>query len=157
MEMRDRIKAIRTHKDINMTQAEFSVSLGLAPTSAASWEKKANPQTPTESMRILICEKFGINREWLETGKGDMFQPQPQDDQALVDQLVRAYHGSPILRAILTTYLQLDEPRRHLVEEILEGFAVAVAKARAEGEPEPDVGEYLTAHVVNTNPDEKAQ
>lgn len=108
-------------------------------------------------MRILICEKFGINREWLETGKGDMFQPQPQDDQALVDQLVRAYHGSPILRVILTTYLQLDEPRRHLVEEILEGFAVAVAKARAEGEPEPDVGEYLTAHVVNTNPDEKAQ
>ena len=157
MEMRDRIKAIRTHKDINMTQAEFSVSLGLAPTSAASWEKKANPQTPTESMRILICEKFGINREWLETGKGDMFQPHPQDDQALVDQLVRAYHGSPILRAILTTYLQLDEPRRHLVEEILEGFAAAVAKARAEGEPEPDVGEYLTARVIDAHSDEKAQ
>lgn len=157
MEMRDRIKAIRTHKDINMTQAEFSVSLGLAPTSAASWEKKANPQTPTESMRILICEKFGVNREWLETGKGDMFQPQPQDDQALVDQLVRAYHGSPILRAILTTYLQLDEPRRHLVEEILEGFAAAVAKAHADGEPEPDVGEYLTARVIDAHSDEKAQ
>ena len=106
---------------------------------------------------MLLCDNLGVNREWLETGKGDMFHPQPQDDQALVDQLVRAYHGSPILRAILTTYLQLDDPRRHLVEEILEGFAVAVAKARAEGEPEPDVGEYLTAHVVNTNPDEKAQ
>ena len=106
---------------------------------------------------MLLCDNLGVNREWLETGKGDMFQPHPQDDQALVDQLVRAYHGSPILRAILTTYLQLDEPRRHLVEEILEGFAVAVAKARAEGDPEPDVGEYLTAHVVNTNPDEKAQ
>lgn len=157
MEMRDRIKAIRTHKDINMTQAEFSVSLGLAPTSAASWEKKANPQIPTESMRILICEKFGINREWLETGEGDMFQPQPQDDQALVDQLVRAYHGSPILRAMLTTYLQLDEPRRRMVEEILEGFAAAVAKSRAEHEPEPDVEEYLATHVANPQPDEKAQ
>lgn len=106
---------------------------------------------------MLLCDNLGVNREWLETGKGDMFQPQPQDDQALVDQLVRAYHGSPILRAILTTYLQLDEPRRHLVEEILEGFAAAVLKARAEGGPEPDVGEYLTTHVVNTNPDEKAQ
>ena len=106
---------------------------------------------------MLLCDNLGVNREWLETGKGDMFQPHPQDDQALVDQLVRAYHGSPILRAILTTYLQLDEPRRHLVEEILEGFAVAVAKARAEGEPEPDVGKYLTARVIDAQPDEKAQ
>lgn len=106
---------------------------------------------------MLLCDNLGVNREWLETGKGDMFQPHPQDDQALVDQLVRAYHGSPILRAILTTYLQLDEPRRHLVEEILEGFAAAVAKARAEGEPEPDVGEYLTARVIDAHSDEKAQ
>ena len=157
MEMRDRIKAIRTHKDINMTQAEFSVSLGLAPTSAASWEKKANPQTPTESMRILICEKFGVNREWLETGKGDMFQPQPQDDHALVDQWMREYNGSPVFRALMTTYLQLSEPRRRLLGELIEEFASAVVKARAEGEPEPDVGEYLTARVIDTHPDEKAQ
>ena len=157
MEMRDRIKAIRTHKDINMTQAEFSVSLGLAPTSAASWEKKANPQTPTESMRILICEKFGVNREWLETGKGDMFQPQPQDDHALVDQWMREYNGSPVFRALMTTYLQLSEPRRRLLGELIEEFASAVVKARAEGEPEPDVGEYLTARVIDTHPDDKAQ
>lgn len=69
MEMRDRIKQIR--KAANMTQAEFSVALGLSPTSAAGWEKK-DAQIPTEPMRLLICKTFGINKSWLETGEGEM-------------------------------------------------------------------------------------
>jgi len=148
-----RIKEARKAKGLTLKQ--LGTLLGISESAVSNIERGRNK--PSGSTLVLLCDNLGVNREWLETGKGDMFQPHPQDDQALVDQLVRAYHGSPILRAILTTYLQLDEPRRHLVEEILEGFAVAVAKARAEGEPEPDVGEYLTAHVVNTNPDEKAQ
>lgn len=151
--MEKRIKEARKAKGLTLKQ--LGTLLGISESAVSNIERGRNK--PSGSTLMLLCDNLGINREWLETGKGDMFQPHPQDDQALVDQLVRAYHGSPILRAILTTYLQLDEPRRHLVEEILEGFAVAVAKARAEGEPEPDVGEYLTAHVVNTNPDEKAQ
>lgn len=151
--MEKRIKEARKAKGLTLKQ--LGTLLGISESAVSNIERGRNK--PSGSTLMLLCDNLGVNREWLETGKGDMFQPHPQDDQALVDQLVRAYHGSPILRAILTTYLQLDEPRRHLVEEILEGFAVAVAKARAEGEPEPDVGEYLTAHVVNTNPDEKAQ
>lgn len=151
--MEKRIKEARKAKGLTLKQ--LGTLLGISESAVSNIERGRNK--PSGSTLMLLCDNLGVNREWLETGKGDMFQPHPQDDQALVDQLVRAYHGSPILRAILTTYLQLDEPRRHLVEEILEGFAVVVAKARAEGEPEPDVGEYLTAHVVNTNPDEKAQ
>lgn len=151
--MEKRIKEARKAKGLTLKQ--LGTLLGISESAVSNIERGRNK--PSGSTLMLLCDNLGVNREWLETGKGDMFQPQPQDDQALVDQLVRAYHGSPILRAILTTYLQLDEPRRHLVEEILEGFAAAVAKARAEGEPEPDVGEYLTTHVVNTNPDEKAQ
>lgn len=151
--MEKRIKEARKAKGLTLKQ--LGTLLGISESAVSNIERGRNK--PSGSTLMLLCDNLGVNREWLETGKGDMFQPHPQDDQALVDQLVRAYHGSPILRAILTTYLQLDEPRRHLVEEILEGFAVAVAKARAEGEPEPDVGEYLTTHVVNTNPDEKAQ
>lgn len=151
--MEKRIKEARKAKGLTLKQ--LGTLLGISESAVSNIERGRNK--PSGSTLMLLCDNLGVNREWLETGKGDMFQPHPQDDQALVDQLVQAYHGSPILRAILTTYLQLDEPRRHLVEEILEGFAAAVANARAEGEPEPDVGEYLTAHVVNTNPDEKAQ
>lgn len=151
--MEKRIKEARKAKGLTLKQ--LGTLLGISESAVSNIERGRNK--PSGSTLMLLCDNLGVNREWLETGKGDMFQPHPQDDQALVDQLVRAYHGSPILRAILTTYLQLDEPRRHLVEEILEGFAVAVAKARAKGEPEPDVGEYLTARVIDAHSDEKAQ
>lgn len=149
----ERFKAVREHYGLSMGAFGKKIGLGTSGVSAIEYSTRV----VSEKHIKLICAAFPeISENWLRTGEEPMLLP-PQDDQALVDQLVRAYHGSPILRAILTTYLQLDEPRRHLVEEILEGFAAAVAKARAEGEPEPDVGEYLTTHVVNTNPDEKAQ
>lgn len=123
MEMRERIKAIRTHAAINMTQAEFSVALGLAPTSASSWEKKANPQIPTESMRILICEKFGISRHWLETGEGDMFQPKPES--ALPAELA----SDPVIRATMEAYLDLDPQTRQIFQKF---FMDVVARFKGE-------------------------
>lgn len=119
MEMRDRIRAIRTHKSVNMTQAEFSVALGLAPTSAASWEKKSNPQIPTESMRILICAKFGINRTWLETGEGDMFEPATQADETA--RMIESASDSPAMRSLLATWAQLSDENK----AVFEAFASA--------------------------------
>ena len=119
MEMRDRIRAIRTHKSVNMTQAEFSVALGLAPTSAASWEKKSNPQIPTESMRILICAKFGINRTWLETGEGDMFEPATQAYETA--RMVESVSDSPAMRSLLATWAQLSDENK----AVFEAFAAA--------------------------------
>lgn len=119
MEMRDRIRAIRTHKNVNMTQAEFSVSLGLAPTSAASWEKKSNPQIPTESMRILICEKFHVNRTWLETGEGDMFEPATQADETA--RMIESVSDSPAMRSLLATWAQLSDENK----AVFEAFAAA--------------------------------
>ena len=159
MEMRERIKAIRTHKDIDLTQAEFSVALGLAPTSAASWEKKVNPQTPTESMRMLICQKFGINREWLETGAGgpdNMFVKPSSDSQAIAARVAKEYGSDPLLRAIMTTYLQLDDAKRALLLEIVEGFSVALKDAMAAGKPAPDVSDYIRERTTQP-PDQQAQ
>lgn len=141
--MRERIKAVRTHKDINLTQAEFSVALGLAPTSAASWEKKVNPQTPTESMRMLICQKFGVNRHWLETGEGDMFLPKPES--SLPAELTE----DPLLRAILEAYLDLDPQGRQTFQRF---FADVVARYNGESRADP-----LAAARATENPLDKTQ
>ena len=129
MELRDRIKKIRKNDRYDMTQAEFSLALGLAPTSAASWEKKVNPQVPTESMRLLICEKFGIDREWLETGKGEMFA-----DNTAVTQ--RATHDSPAMQALISAYNQLDENGKQVFEEYARNFVAAYHAARQAQEDE---------------------
>ena len=132
MEMRDRIRAIRTHKSVNMTQAEFSVALGLAPTSAASWEKKSNPQIPTEYMRILICAKFGINRTWLETGEGDMFEPATQADETA--RMIESVSDSPSMRSLLATWAQLSDENKAVFEKFAADYVEDYNRRKAEAD-----------------------
>lgn len=126
MEMRERIKAIRAYNK-GMTQAEFAVALGLAPTSTSSWERKINPQLPTETMRILICEKFNVNRHWLETGKGEMMLP--SHNQTL-DRIAKRYSESQTFRAMLDVYAQMDEEGQEAVERYIEMLSEAIAKGK---------------------------
>lgn len=37
----------------------------------------------------LICEKFGVNEDWLRYGEGEMFKPAPSD---VLDQLASEYN-----------------------------------------------------------------
>lgn len=103
--MRDRIKAIR--KYVNMTQSEFGIALGLGATSAAAWEKK-DAQIPTESMQLLICKTFGINKHWLETGEGDMLDGAPDPLEALREK----HKLSPVAFGIVKSFVEMDGPQR---------------------------------------------
>ena len=151
--MRDRIKQLR--KSLGMTQAEFGVSLGFAATSAASWEK-VGAQEPSSLAKQMMQKTHNVNIHWLETGEGDMFLPKAEDDQALVSQLVEAYNGSTVLRALLTTYMQLDAPRRAIFEDFIERFSAALAEAKAAGTPPPDASAYIRERTAPA-PDQQAQ
>ena len=68
--MNNRIKELR--KQLGLTQQEFADRLKLKRNTIATYEMgKATPSNRTISD---ICEAYNVNREWLETGKGDMFQ-----------------------------------------------------------------------------------
>ena len=114
--MKDRIKAIR--KRAGMTQAEFGIALGLGPTSAAAWEKK-DAQIPTESMQLLICKTFGINKHWLETGEGDMLDSDHHDP---IDDLIKKYGLTDRDRSILETFVSLDADQRKIILDIARAF-----------------------------------
>lgn len=148
--METRIKAARKAKGLTLKQV--GTLLGISESAVSNIERGRNK--PSGSTLVLLCEKLGINQHWLETGEGDMFRSCPEPD---IDQLVQLYGGNTVLHKILTTYLQLDEPRRRLVEEILENFAATSAQARADGDPEPSFDEYMASRVIDAHPDEKAQ
>lgn len=112
MEMRDRIKLIR--KSVNMTQAEFGAALGLSPTSAAAWEKK-DAQIPTESMQLLICKTFNVNKRWLETGEGDMIL---KPEKTLMDELADNYNLSALERDIIQAFLDMDPDQQKVFLEM---------------------------------------
>lgn len=65
--MKNRIKELR--KSLGLTQQKFADRLGLKRQTIAAYE--IGNIEPSESTLLLICKEFGINKDWLLTGKGE--------------------------------------------------------------------------------------
>lgn len=68
----DNIKQIRLEN--KLTQQKFAERLGISQSTVATIE--GNKGAPSDQLIISICREFNINREWLETGEGEMHKPQ---------------------------------------------------------------------------------
>ena len=67
--MNNRIKEVR--KSTGMTLDKFGECIGIKKSSLSTIESgKTNPSDQTI---LSICREFGVNEEWLRTGKGEMF------------------------------------------------------------------------------------
>ena len=68
--MNTRLKELR--KKLKMTQKEFGEKIGL--TNAAISDIEKGKTSLTERNQNLICEKFNVNKEWIEKGTGDCLE-----------------------------------------------------------------------------------
>ncbi len=75
--MQNRLKQIR--KELGCNQNEFAEKLGISVSNISSYE--AGRRNPSDAVINLICEKFSINKEWLETGKGEMFIQKTENEK----------------------------------------------------------------------------
>lgn len=96
--MNERIKQVRLYAGLNQT--EFGKRLGVKQNSVSRLE--ACNRQATDQILTAICREFGVSRHWLETGEGDMIDPQTVTD---IEQLTRAMEGQceakkAILRAV---------------------------------------------------------
>ena len=69
--MNKRIEKAR--KSLSMTRAAFGEKMGVSGDVINNLER-GRVETK-EHMIMLICQTFGVNEEWLRTGKGEMFLP----------------------------------------------------------------------------------
>ena len=69
----DRLRMLRKH--YNDTQKTFALRVGVSYQTLVNWENKGSFP---ESQRERICKELGINRQWLETGEGEMFNKEPE-------------------------------------------------------------------------------
>lgn len=65
--MQERIKQIRKH--MKLTQEQFAQKLNVTKSSVQKWEYGIN--TPDTGSIMLICNKFNVDPDWLQTGEGD--------------------------------------------------------------------------------------
>ena len=92
--MEERIQKVRT--DANLTQSEFGNRLGISKSAVQKLEYGGNP---SEQTIRAICEKFGVNRQWLETG----------------DESIQPYEREPDLETEVRSLLKNEPPVKQAV------------------------------------------
>lgn len=118
--MNNRLKEIR--KELKLTQNEIGEKIGITGATVSDIER--GKLSLTDRNVSLICEKLNVNKEWLETGNGGMFNPVlPVDDfTALLSQIEES--DDEFIKNALWTYWQLDEKSKKVIRD----FTLALAE-----------------------------
>lgn len=121
--MKNRIKQIR--KDNKLTQVEFGERIGVKGNTVTNYE--TGLRNPTDAVILSICREFGVNKDWLLTGKGDMYDA-PEDEVAAVvsDLLEECNPFYDIIISIMKSYKKLDDKSQaalnSLIQELMENM-----------------------------------
>ncbi len=110
--MEERIKELRISLGLN--QAQFADRLGVGRSTIGNYE--SGSRVPLDTVITSICREFHVNRVWLETGEGEMFQQISRDDElaGLLGDLMR---DQPDFRHRLITVLLRSTPEEWAVIE----------------------------------------
>lgn len=121
--MQNRIKELR--RGLSLTQVAFGERIGVRGNTITNYE--AGIRTPSDAVVTAICREFGVRREWLAHGDGEMLVP-PRS--VTLDRISRRYAESETFRLILDVYSQLDPSAQDVMEDYIMRLADAIAAGR---------------------------
>ncbi|MGL4762100.1 MAG: helix-turn-helix domain-containing protein [Sarcina sp.] len=105
-----RIKEIR--KFNNLSQSKFGELLGVGRDVIGNIEY--NRVEPKALLLNHLCNVFNINKEWLETGNGDMHNI-PLDKIKTADLMVKLKNSNPNTAILIEKILSLPEEDQSLI------------------------------------------
>lgn len=111
----DRVREVRNV--LGLSQTEFGARIGVSIDVIKNIEYSRS--SPSELLLKHMCEIHHINRTWLETGEGDMFEPATQADETA--RMIESVSDSPAMRSLLATWAQLSDENK----AVFEAFAAA--------------------------------
>lgn len=114
--MNERIKELR--EKLGLSQDALGKALGIGRSAVSRIESGTNALT--EANIRLLCQQYNVNREWLESGEGEMFL---QGDDALVAKVAEKYNLSPLDLEAFKLYVKLNGNDRN----VLMSFAFSLA------------------------------
>lgn len=132
MTVNDRIKKVR--KELDMTQENFGKKLGVSRSVIMNIEYDAVDALTKPLLLTSICTTFGVSREWLETGSGDMFA---DTFESYINDVCERLKLNEFGKRALIAYLQLSETE----QKALAKFAELIAA----GKPTNNYTEILSA------------
>lgn len=114
----ERLKTLR--KSLGMTQIEFAEIINSSNGHVSDMEK--GRKNITDSTMDLLELKKNVNIDWLRTGKGEMFNELPEEDEvaAYVSDLLEDDEGNPlydIIKEIMHTYSELTPKSQEVIRD----------------------------------------
>lgn len=128
--MNERLKQIRAEAGLSMR--EFAERIGISDSTVSLME--SGTRNVTERTIRSICAEFGVRREWLETGKGDMYERKSEDAEAEAVLRRIGQEHNPVLRALATTWIQLTPDQQTELYRVARIFSERLRAAEEAGE-----------------------
>lgn len=122
----DRIKLIR--KELGLSQKDFGERINISRGHIAGYETgKSN--IPERTIRD-ICREFNVSEEWLRTGEGEMYQPEPEIDELayLMGKFSINANEDETRTKIIKALLKLDDTGWKVIEGLVDDILEDVKK-----------------------------
>ena len=113
---------------LGLSQTEFGARIGVSIDVIKNIEN--NRTNPSNLLLNHMCEIHHVNREWLETGEGEMFAP--TTEQAETAKLIESISDSPAMRSLLATWAQLSEENKAVFERFAADYVDDYLRRKAE-------------------------
>ncbi len=111
--MHERIKQVRAYT--GLTQTKFAEKIGVKQNTIALLE--SGQRNPSTQLILSIVREFGISREWLETGEGEMKAPEPTAAQ----MVMRVMRGqNEYAQHVMAAFATLDDSEWEKLKELVD-------------------------------------
>ena len=106
----ERFKQLRD--ELGKSQTEFGAGIGVSRSVINNIERGVTE--PSDVFLNHLCVVYNVNRAWLETGEGEMFEPTTDQDETA--KLIESISDSPAMRSLLATWAQLSDENKAVFE-----------------------------------------
>ena len=106
----ERFKQLRN--ELGKSQTEFGAGIGVSRSVINNIERGVTE--PSDVFLNHLCVVYNVNRAWLETGEGEMFEPTTDQDETA--KLIESISDSPAMRSLLATWAQLSDENKAVFE-----------------------------------------
>ena len=124
----ERFKQLRA--ELGKSQTEFGAGIGVSRSVINNIERGVTE--PSDVFLNHLCVVYNVNRAWLETGEGELFDKSEQLDETA--KLIESISDSPDMRSLLATWAQLSDENKAVFKRFAAYYVKGYMRRKAEAD-----------------------